>query len=613
MQEVLLKSIVAEFSKDLAKQSSSFINDLKGETSYFFDDGIGQYLNKQKNKYAYMKTLLHRSSPVYFYDIYLPARLTCDSKKITTDSINRVFWESQFITIIGDAGSGKSTLVKHLFLNSIAEKFCIPILIELRYLNDFTGSIEDYIKEKIFENKLTPNEKILIRLLKDGKFVFFLDGYDEIRSDSQQKVVEKLNNFIDKYRLNRYLLTSRPYSNIELLPLFHNYKIENLNDDEIKKFISSQNINQELNEKIIKSISESSIDYIKSYLTNPLLLTLYILTFSTNSSIPQKKYIFYRRVLDVLFKEHDSITKIGYERELATNLSQEEFEEILKIFSFISYFERFYDFEKDYLNNLLDIIKKKRPLLKFNNNSLITDLKSAINLWTEDGGLHAFAHRSMQEYFAALYIKGINENKDNTYSKVQSKLFNKRRHGENSNFLSLLNEMDEYNFKKFMLLPALKIIKSKIDETNNRNLLKSSLCLFFTRFTLNFLEESFKEKIPSSTISPNSENYQYIFAIEEFEKEFVNQTFKILKNKDFIILIEKNHEQHTIPKYEKKVVKRFIIQFKNLKDQEIELLSSKGLITLSKKFNKYLNEKIEETEDYLEQSCKSEQDLIDLL
>lgn len=122
--------------------------------------------------------------------------------------------------------------------------------------------------------------------------MFFLDGYDEIKSDSKKFVVEKLNTFIDKYRLNRFLLTSRPYSNIELLPLFHNYRIEKLNDVEIKKFISIQKIESELAQKIIKSVSENKVLYLKSYLTNPLLLSLYILTFSTNSSIPDKNIYF---------------------------------------------------------------------------------------------------------------------------------------------------------------------------------------------------------------------------------------------------------------------------------------------------------------------------------
>ena len=62
-----------------------------------------------------------------------------------------LFSKNSKITIIGSAGSGKSTIVKYLFLNCIEEKDYIPIKIELRYLNEFDGSLEDYIKERIFK------------------------------------------------------------------------------------------------------------------------------------------------------------------------------------------------------------------------------------------------------------------------------------------------------------------------------------------------------------------------------------------------------------------------------------------------------------------------------
>lgn len=602
MNELLLKSIITEFSK----QSSNVLKDIKGEAQHFFDNGLANYLEKQRVKFINTKTLLHRTTPVPFYDIYLPTRLSCKSKKIETNSINRVFWESQFITIIGDAGSGKSTLVKHLFLNSITEQFCIPILIELRYLNDFKDSIEDYIREKIFENRLSPTEKILKRLLDNGKFVFFLDGYDEIKSDSKELIVEKLNTFIDKYRLNRFLLTSRPYSNIELLPLFHNYKIEKLNDAEIKKFILLQKIENELAEKIIKSVTENKIDYLKSYLTNPLLLSLYILTFSTNSSIPNKKYIFYRRVLDVLFKEHDSITKIGYERELLTKLSQEEFEEILKIFSFISYFESEYDFTKDYLYDLLNKIKKKRTSFTFDNNNLIEDLKSAIALWTEDSGVYSFAHRSMQEYFAALYTKGINDNKKEAYTKILDKLFEKRRSGETSNFLSLCDEMDTYNYRKYMLLPTLKHIRSKINTESDETLLKSCLIFFFKSLEI----EIEGQKAIGNALMGNG-NSKYIFAIQQFESWLVTDVFEITKNKKFIDYVKKSNFKKKKKKDSENEIYNLV--FRQLDKTGLELLFKVKVFETAKEFSNHVITKIQEIEAFIKESDESEKNLIDLI
>jgi predicted NACHT family NTPase len=166
MNEILLKSIVPEFTKKMIQESSSIFKDVKAEYEFFINNGLTEYFYKQQEKYAHIKTLLHRSMPVYFYDVYVPLTLKSlvGKKDINTHSVNDVFFDSQYITVIGDAGSGKSTLIKHLFLNTIEEKFGIPILIELRNLNKYEKSLEEFISEKIFENKLSSSVKILTRL-----------------------------------------------------------------------------------------------------------------------------------------------------------------------------------------------------------------------------------------------------------------------------------------------------------------------------------------------------------------------------------------------------------------------------------------------------------------
>ncbi len=167
---------------------------------------------------------------------------------------------------------------------------------------------------------------------------------------------------------------------------------------------------------------------------------MYILTFQNNAEIPDKKYIFYRRVINALFSEHDSKTKLGYVREKHSKLSnQEKFEEVLReLFSFLSFFSSQYDFDFDYIQYNLKKLKSKIKKINFDNNDFIYDLKSAIALWTEDNGIYAFAHRSLQEYFAASFIKNLNpvEN-EKAYSKILDRISGKAQIGEMDNLLSL--------------------------------------------------------------------------------------------------------------------------------------------------------------------------------
>ena len=157
-------------------------------------------------------------------------------------------------------------------------------------------------------------------------------------------------------------------------------------------------MDEKISSKILDSINEKKESYIDSFLSNALILTLYIITFNTNSQIPNKKYLFYRRVFDVLYKEHDSATKTGYERELKVKISQDELEEVLKYFAFISFFDNKFNFDKSYINEKLNLIKQKLNK-EFDNNNLIEDLKLSLSLWLEDYGIYCFAHKTLQEYF----------------------------------------------------------------------------------------------------------------------------------------------------------------------------------------------------------------------
>jgi energy-coupling factor transporter ATP-binding protein EcfA2 len=499
IEEKVLNTAIGLFITEISKSTKAIFGDLSNEVEQFFNKGLKQYLEKQKNEYAKLKTLLRGNSPVYLYDIYYPIKLQSKERVrkprvVNPDYAGDLFKEGNYITIIGDAGSGKSTLIKHLFLNCIHRNVAIPILVELRYLNDYKNDINDYIFEKIFENKLVKNSDILNKLLENGNFAFFLDGFDELKADRKATVITALNSLINTYGKNRYIITTRPYSDIENLPLFTNLYVKELSYEEgdIDNFITKQlQAEQETADKIKKSIANNNSTYIKSFLVNPLLLSLYILTFQSNAEIPDKKYIFYRRVINALFSEHDSKTKLGFVRQQVSGLNQEQFEEILKLFCFISFFESEFTWDSDYINFTLTQVKTQIENIKFDNLLFTRDLKSAVALWVEDNGFISFAHRSLQEYFAALFVKTLPQaSSEVLYKEIIEKFSVVTKVNDIANFLSLCEEMDTLNYNKYHYLPLLKELRGIIKGNNDKELVKSFIEFFVEEIQNNPERES---------------------------------------------------------------------------------------------------------------------------
>ena len=435
---------------------------LGAEWKNYFKEGLTDYLHSQTEKYSLTNTFLHRSGKVKFDSIYYPIK--AKHVALTTDfsNLKDVFEEYKKITIIGSAGSGKTTLMRHIFLTSIKSKWKIPILIELRCLNEYEGDFEKSITEKILKLKVKPNDITFKRTLESGNFLFLLDGYDEIFSNKKQEINRQIEMFVDAYSKNYFLITTRPGSGIENSHRFYNFSICPLQDLDVKGFISKIVTENEKKERLLKIIGETKNNNYLEYLRNPLLLSMFILACESHPEIPKKKSAFYNNVFDTLYSRHDGITKNGFPREKKTKLQREDFEYILSIFSYLSLNEGIYSFTQDYMTNVLLQVRKASGL-DFVIEDLIYDLRTSISILVLDGYIYSFPHRSMQEYFTAIFIAKLPPNKKSkVYNNVAGAL--QISSADNShNLWSIFYEIDETFFISKFLIPKLKDIYEKLN------------------------------------------------------------------------------------------------------------------------------------------------------
>lgn len=611
IEEKLISSLISSFVKELASESKAFFGNLEAEGKQLLRGGFSKYLTAQSGKYSHLKTLLRGNTPAYLYDIYFPLKLISEEETVLTEKIETVFGKTNYVTLIGDAGSGKSTLVKHLFLNSIQTQFRIPVIVELRYLNVSDDSFLGYICNRILDQEIAHSKRILERMLTGGRFVFFLDGYDELNADVKSRVVSEIQEFSQLYDDNFFLITSRPYSDIEGLQQFSNYKVKQLSreENEISGFIYKQLPNElEIAEKIVESIDTSKSDYIQSFLTNPLLLSLYILTFQSFAAIPEKKFIFYRRVIQALFSEHDSKTKLGFVRERLSGLSQEQFEHLLKAFCFVSYFESHFSWDYSYAARQLKLIKN-RAGINFTVEKAIRDLKSSIALWTEDNGLYSFAHRSLQEYFAASFVSELDASQNKrVYQKLIEILSNTESFTETENFLSLLEELDPISFKRYFALPLLGELLRIIGEDHGEKLGKRYLRFLGSKIVARRLSVN-KEDRGFGFIDVQMFYRKGLFKAIYFHLEHTRKLHQLVSGMD----AETGYHGHEF--YEKIMGNRSSLNL--LANSRVNKswwdANGAAVVELAEEFRKHVRNEIEEINSFLDKEASFDESFVDMI
>lgn len=598
---IIDSKLLASMAPKITDGVINLLNGIADDIKQALKDDINSYVGNFVDKYSKIKTFLFSEERHNFYDVYFPLSLKGRNKEMQVpDNPDKLFAEHNFITLLGHAGCGKTMILRHMFLSACNKSCKIPLVIELRKLKGFDGSFKDFVADNVFKFKLSQNENIFNSMLKTGKFMFLLDGYDEIAIEQKEALTHSLENFFDSYPLNSYLLTSRPGANAETLERFENYHVCKLSDTQVFEFIDKQLLNGseedlELASKIKVLLSESKNNPFMKYMSSPLLLSMFILTYNEHPELPKHISSFYYNVFDTLHSKHDAKTKAGgYQHEKKSKLTQDEIRRLLEAFCFISYMQSTYEFSSEYLHAILPKIIE-RLKVDCTVDDIIYDLSVAISILIQDGTSYVFPHRSLQEYFAASYIA---HSREEVKEKIYSEKFIKAGRAERVTFWRLCEELDSSCFLQYFIIPSLELYLEKLTKMNDKSLSLSANIFF------NFLE--------LTTIHvAKSDNKYFLFRIENFWEsitQYVNVENSIIKKLSAVIRDEKG-----------KIAILFLLNKKDYFDCKnkykdvLDFYESVGIYNVAKEYKNSLETKIKEIKELLASMRDDSDALIDLI
>ena len=354
-------NIVEDSAKNAWNKIKKFFKDLDTKDSIRYKTAYEKYLINTKQKVSKIKTIIYRRAPKDLYSFYECIGVRYNGNTINTENINDILKVGNKIIVTGTGGVGKSILFKHLFLNTVAETEYIPVLIELRSFNIYDVkdiSIYTAIYKCLVDNGFELSEEYFEYSLREGAYIIFFDGYDEVNRDKTEKITSEIKALSEKYGENKFFISSRPSEEFIGWNDFCEVETLKLNKQQALNLVKKLEFDEVVKDTFYKELDRTLYDKYESFASNPLLLNIMLLTFQKHASIPERLNDFYDEAFVTLFNVHDA-TKDSYVRDIRSGLGCEDFKLVFSYICFKSYFNGEFQFSESRIRFYIQQAKEK--------------------------------------------------------------------------------------------------------------------------------------------------------------------------------------------------------------------------------------------------------------
>lgn len=452
-------------------------------TKYVSRDGLGRdgrervtkdlapHIEATFKRCSRIKTLLNPNSPVDLLAMHATQRFKQQNNKYDHYAlVDYVKTGPNNIIITGTGGSGKSIFTKYLWLSLFIESDGrVPVFVELRNINSLhTSEFLEYIRHELTQGSSSISPKDFENDLKKGSYIIIADGFDEVFKEKRDAVKEQIVRISFEYPDVKIVVSGRPDDDFASWNSFFVVDVQPMELDDVLELVTRCEFDEEIKRDFSKKVESGLFDTHKSFLSNPLLSSMMLLTYQHNKEIPDRMHLFYEDAYLALFKRHDRNKPGGYHRKRNCSLREDEFKRLFSYFCLLTYYDQKYEFRHQdcirYIDAAKGIVK-----LDLDSADFLEDIISSVCLMVRDGSEIFFTHRSFQEYFSAYCL---------AYSEFpqQRSLVSQFASRHNDQILTLLNDMNHEKLRDLYILPVALKYKSSFSKVGVKSKVFKFMC-----------------------------------------------------------------------------------------------------------------------------------------
>jgi hypothetical protein len=400
-----------------------------------------QYVERYANRHATLK-VLDMSEPLSLEALYSSTKLWSEPRlkglisleqlelfyrSLSNQSLSlarstkydglSVVQSQQYLVVLGSPGAGKTTFLRWSGWNALKsvssdqQEQHIPVFIELKRLPTNNLDLKKTIVTEFETCGFPSAEKFVSAALQKGRLLILLDGLDEVPQSHRNDLVNVIQDFVDCYHKNRFILSCRTPAYLYHLTPFTDFEVADFDDSQIERFIQHW-FYSELDQysdtagKLWKSLEAKENRLTKDLARTPLLLAFICLVYDRDTSLPDNLGLLYGKALDILLRRWSAEKRI--ERDPIYQGFSPELEKLL--LSEIAYQgfikEQLFFPEQQVLQEIQSFLAETLDASPFLDSQKILGAIEEQHgiLLKQAEGIFSFSHLTLQEYLTARHI-----------------------------------------------------------------------------------------------------------------------------------------------------------------------------------------------------------------